>query len=272
MTHSNDAQLPDYVELPARQGPAGREAYGWIDFSKLPNTRDLGGLIGADGRRVKSRLLLRSGALGFASDEDLDRLRDEYRLALVVDLRNDTERSEVPDPMDHFPEARYLQADILSKETLGITQEKATRQVAEMRRAVEERDSERFMALLYPQMLFSDSGMKGYREMFEAIIGTERGAALWHCYVGRDRCGLGSILIESALGVSMRDMETDYLATNRYAPVEMSRDTPASHTSFKSASDAVANEYGDYLGYIEHALKISKSGIADMRARFLERR
>ena len=51
------------VEVPDEPGPQGRESYGRIDFEELPNTRDLGGLIGVDGRRVKPRRLLRSGAL-----------------------------------------------------------------------------------------------------------------------------------------------------------------------------------------------------------------
>ena len=70
---------PQY-ETPTASEVPGREAYGWIDFQGLPNTRDLGGLFGADGRRVKRGLLLRSGALGFARGRDLDRLREDYNL------------------------------------------------------------------------------------------------------------------------------------------------------------------------------------------------
>ena len=62
-----EEHAPIEVEVPAAMGPAGRETYGWIDFGHLPNTRDLGGLAAAEGSRVKPKLLLRSGALGFGS-------------------------------------------------------------------------------------------------------------------------------------------------------------------------------------------------------------
>ncbi len=110
-----EEHAPIEVEVPAAVGPAERETYGWIDFGHLPNTRDLGGLAAAEGSRVKPGLLLRSGALGFGSDADLRRLRDEYHLMLVVDLRNDEELIEIPDPMDAFPGARYVHADILAR-------------------------------------------------------------------------------------------------------------------------------------------------------------
>ena len=104
-------ELPSRVDLPPAADPA-RPRYGRIDFDKLPNTRDLGGMVGAGGRRVKHGLLLRSGTLGFGFPADIDRLRDDYDLRLVVDFRNLIELSELPDPMDLIPAARYLHAEI----------------------------------------------------------------------------------------------------------------------------------------------------------------
>ena len=142
----------------SRCGGAGRARdLCWIDFGHLPNTRDLGGLAAAEGSRVKPGLLLRSGALGFGSDADLRRLRDEYHLMLVVDLRNDEELIEIPDPMDAFPGARYVHADILARSATGITQEKATREkIARERREFERSmrdDSDDNMEIMYATCL-----------------------------------------------------------------------------------------------------------------------
>ena len=259
-------------ETPAASALSGREAYGWIDFTGLPNTRDLGGLIGADGRRVKPGLLLRSGALGFARGRDLDRLREEYDLQLVVDLRNADELSELPDPMDAFPGARFVHADILASEALGITQEQSAREEIERLRRELERvaDPIESMVILYPHMLLDEQGRCGYREFFQAVLACEKGAALWHCYVGRDRCGLASALMETALGVDRAEIERDYLATNVYAPRELTECGAASLRSLRAALDAVEQAYGSVTGYITKALGITESDLAMLRSRYLE--
>ena len=261
---------PQY-ETPAASTVAGREDYGWIDFQGLPNTRDLGGLVGADGHRVKRGLLLRSGALGFARGNDLARLREDYHLQLVVDLRNDEELIELPDPMDAFPGARFVHASILTSEAAGITQDEAAQELARLKRELDpESDPVAFMAAVYPHLLLDRLGMEGYRSLFQAILACEEGAALWHCYVGRDRCGLASVLVETALGVQPDEIERDYLATNVYAPRELTENGPASKRMLNAAIDSAAEAYGSLREYIREALGITDGEIADLRRRYLE--
>lgn len=69
-----------------------------IPLESLPNTRDLGGIRTADGRSIRLRRLLRSGALAGISDADREKLLKEYNLKTVIDFRTDTEREEKPDP------------------------------------------------------------------------------------------------------------------------------------------------------------------------------
>ena len=265
------AEVPAGAEVPVVSAASGREGYGWIDFEGLPNTRDLGGLPAVDGARVRCGLLLRSGALGFGTDGDLARLRDGYGLKLVVDLRAEEELVELPDPMDAFPGARYVHADIMADKAAGITQDEDSRELAKLRAQAASADPVDFMALLYPRLLLDESGVEGYRNFFESVLVCEHGAALWHCYVGRDRCGMASALMEAALGVPRGLMEADYLATNVYAPRELTADGAASLRSFRAAADALEREFGGFEGYIRSALDIPASAIRDLRARYLER-
>lgn len=261
--------LPAYVERPALPGPTGREGYGRIAFEKLPNTRDLGGMRGADGRAIKAGLLLRSGALGFASDADLALLDRSYHLALVVDLRNDEELAERPDPMDALPHARYVRANILPERTEGITQEEHDRAEAAFRAAEETGDRFSLMQTFYPFIVNNPGGIAGYRLLFQELLATEEGAALWHCSVGRDRCGMASVLVEHALGVAPKDIEADYLATNLYAPLEVTLDFPAAHGSLHAALEALDRDWGGIDGYLRDALGVTADDIATLRARYL---
>jgi protein-tyrosine phosphatase len=60
-----------------------------------PNVRDLGGIVTADGRRVREGLLFRASALGRLTDADLAALT-ERKLACVLDLRDATEIEAAP--------------------------------------------------------------------------------------------------------------------------------------------------------------------------------
>lgn len=262
-------ELPDTVDLPPAT-PASRLGYGRIDFEKLPNTRDLGGMVGADGRRVKPGKLLRSGTLGFGSYADISRLRDEYDLRLVVDFRNLIELSEFPDPMERIPAAHYLHAEIFSDHQVGVTQEHEKTEFEYKLEAMAQGDPTEFMTLLYPHMLTDETGINGYRAFVRAVLDVEEGAALWHCYVGRDRCGMGSVLVETMLGVSRDDILDDYLATNFYAPIELTLDSPASRCYFEAVERAL-EPFGGFAGYITGTLGISEDEIAAFRERCLER-
>ena len=261
-------ELPSRVDLPPAADPA-RPGYGRIDFDKLPNTRDLGGMVGAGGRRVKHGLLLRSGTLGFGSPTDIDRLRDDYDLRLVVDFRNLIELSELPDPMDLIAGARYLHAEIFSDRQVGVTQEHEKTAFEYKLESMAQGDPVEFMTLLYPHMLIDETGINGYRSFVRAVLDVEEGAALWHCYVGRDRCGMGSALIETMLGVSRNDILADYLATNLYAPIDLTLDSPASICYFEAMERAL-EPHGGFMGYLTGTLGITEDEIAAFRERCLE--
>lgn len=49
------------------------------------------------------------------------RLRTEYHLSLIVDLRNLDELAESPDPLSLLPEARFVHANIFEDARVGIT-------------------------------------------------------------------------------------------------------------------------------------------------------
>ena len=246
-----------------------RPHFGRIDFESLPNTRDLGGLPAAGGRRVRRGLLLRSGLLCWASDADLRRLREDYRLRAIVDFRGADELSETPDPMRLLPGARLVHADVLNQVFEGITQSaEARRRFRQLRD--DEDDPAGFLAEFYPHHLTSEAGIRAYALFIRTILETDDGAVLWHCHVGRDRCGMGSLLVESILGVPMAAMEDDYLATNLYTDEPTTLRADANLRFIRVAVEALGREWGGIDGYVRDALGVSDADVAALRARYLE--
>ena len=246
-----------------------RPNYGRIDFEGLPNTRDLGGLPAVDGRRVCRRRLLRSGTLYFAAAADRRRLMGDYRLRAVVDLRGDDELAEYPDGMELMPAVRYVHADALRGTVAGISQNAEARARLEAAR-VDDDDPARFMEMVYPHILLGESGIAAYRALLRCVLETTDGAVLWHCHFGRDRCGMGSMLVEAALGVPTEAVEEDYLATNRFNPDPADERTDANLRFIRAAVAAVTREFGGVMGYVREALGVTDADVAELRGRYLE--
>ena len=245
-----------------------RPQHGLIDFEGLPNTRDLGGLPTTDGRRVRPGLLLRSGTLYFATSDDRRRLLEDYHLRCVVDLRGEDELVEYPDRMEALPGVRYVHVDVLRDVIAGISQSSDARsQLAEAER--DQDDPARFMEVFYPHILLDDSGVAAYRTLLESVLATTKGSVLWHCHVGRDRCGMASMLVEALLGVPTELMEQDYLATNLYTDVPSDERTAANPRFFRAALGAVERAFGSVEGYARAALGLSQSDLDELRRRYL---
>lgn len=187
-----------------------------------PNFRDLGGLPAADGRHIKYSRLLRCGHLAYITKEDEQKLLNEYHLKTVVDMRTENERNRRPDTV--LPGVEYLHCPIFEQKAEGVTRETAVpndpvSSALRMAHNVAGDDPHRRMIGLYG-VFFEEEGLKHYSEFFNILLNRKEGATLWHCTMGKDRCGTGAILLETALGVPAELVLADYLYTNdRLFPV-----------------------------------------------------
>ena len=236
-------------------------------------TRATKGLHAAHGSPAKLRPrrghLLRSGTLYFATAADRRRLMGDYRLRAVVDLRGSDELAEYPDGMELMPAVRYVHADALKGTVAGISQNAEARARLEAAR-VDDDDPARFMEMVYPHILLGESGIAAYRALLRCVLETTDGAVLWHCHFGRDRCGMGSMLVEAALGVPTEAVEEDYLATNRFNPDPADERTDANLRFIRAAVAAVTREFGGVMGYVREALGVTDADVAELRGRYLE--
>jgi protein-tyrosine phosphatase len=157
------------------------------------NVRDLGGLVTADGRRVRRGALVRS--------DQLCRLSDGGRVALVahgvrtvIDLRNPAEAERDPDPIWHEHGVDYLlipqQSEQLWRELEPVARTRSERDCAVIdRRAVQ------------------------IAAMAGAVANAVPGGVIIHCLAGKDRTGIAVAMLLSLVGVSEADIAEDYSLT-----------------------------------------------------------
>ena len=175
-----------------------------IELKTASNLRDLGGWATADGRRVKQRKIFRAPALAPLAPEDNARLA-ELQLATVCDLRGAWESEREP---VRIPGARHIPLPIEpSHGGLGA--------ILRQGRAAEGVTPAEIMARLtevYVDMV--TDCVSQFRALFALLLAEESLPLLFHCAAGKDRTGVASALVLTALGVHRDDVMADYLATN----------------------------------------------------------
>ena len=166
-----------------------------------PNFRDLGGFPTADGRKIKTGLLFRSGDLHSWTDEDLLKL-DALQIATIIDFRSDRERESRPDSvLSSVKSIMNLVIPDLSRE-----------QAVEYLSTNNARGLETLLIDVYRTMV--NDNQKEYKEFFNILANTSHLPILFHCAAGKDRTGLASLFLLTALGVDMKHILEDYFSTN----------------------------------------------------------
>lgn len=185
-----------------------------IKLQKLVNCRDLGGFITKDSKRVREHRLIRSETLYSATQKDIETLTKVYGLKNVVDFRTDLERSQKPDPQISGV-TNYINP-ILKEETLGITRENVEyRDMPKLFENISVSPLE-YMQKMYRNIATDSHALEHYRKFFEILLSNEEGSTLWHCSAGKDRVGVGTALLLTALGVDREEIIQDYLMTSYY--------------------------------------------------------
>lgn len=255
-----------------------------IPLEGLHNTRDLGGMETADGRRIVPGRLLRSGALADATETDKRTLLTEYRLKTVVDFRTELEQSEKPDPQ--WEGVTNIFHPITSEKVMGITREKGgLADLLDIGAA-----AEGVMMRLYPDLVCSGFSRRQYAEFLRMVLKQEDGAILWHCSAGKDRAGMGTALLLFVLGVPEETIREDYMRTNTYLQEDNSRLLhmlaevfgaepqqldgvrvifETREAFFESAVSAIQEKYGSTERYFKEGLGLTEEELCGLREKYL---
>ncbi|WP_010631803.1 tyrosine-protein phosphatase [Sporolactobacillus vineae] len=175
---------------------------------KLPlkgvfNFRDMGGLKTRDGRRIRSGLIFRSAELAGLTADDLAYLKNQ-QIRFIYDYRDKAEADLKPDPK--IGNEEHIRVAVNGEDRLTAHSEWDP---ATFYRSF---TVEKF-ARVYADMPIHNAS---YQTMMHLVARPEKNLPLiHHCAGGRDRTGVGSMLILKTLGVSDETIVDDYLLSNR---------------------------------------------------------
>lgn len=188
-----------------------------LEFEKLHNIRDLGGMPTLDGRVIAGGRLIRCGHLAEIGGNDKKKLGE--LLGVAVDFRTDGERAEKPDA--EIPGVKYYHIPILDSLTAGISREAEADRDLLSRLVLKPAEAKRHMCDMYRAFAENEFSVSQYGKFIGILLEGSDRAVLWHCTAGKDRAGIGAVIIEEILGVPKDVILSDYLKTNDYLKADI---------------------------------------------------
>ncbi|MCL2574720.1 MAG: tyrosine-protein phosphatase [Defluviitaleaceae bacterium] len=250
-------------------------------MNKLVNFRDLGGIVTADGKKIRPKRLLRAGAPHKLMPEEIKMLQD-HELALIVDFRSEKEVGE--EPADEIEDVLYVNLDVMADKMSNWADPK------EWMKKLNPDTADAEMMSNYKEFIHTNSSKTGFAEFIRILADLEEGSVLFHCAAGKDRTGFGAAVVLKILGVSDEDIYIDYMKTlkereeankiiiDKYRAMGLNEEQLTALTmmygvkeDYLAAAFAVAEEeYGSFENYLSQGLGVSPADIARIRKFYLE--
>ncbi len=175
-----------------------------INFDSVLNFRDLGGYRARGGRTVAWRRIFRSGELHNITGRDIIRLREEIRLASVIDLRSSGTVEQLGvGPLNEIGIKYYgvpltVIADGNNDDEIQPYGEFSN------------------MGEVYIYRIRRNEYGRRIIEALEIIADSENHPLVFHCNAGKDRSGVLAAMLLGVLGVTDEDIIEDYVQTALY--------------------------------------------------------
>lgn len=263
----------------------------------IVNLRDLGGYEVEGGKRVKTGMLIRSANLADATDADIAYL-ESLPVTLVVDFRTEVDLKGKAD-MD-VPGARYVNipvdasgnaaADASEEEIKKVTGRKKFEVKKVIMFAAFNERAKAIAREMYPTLLFNPECQRQFARFLRLVVETENGTVLYHCTQGKDRTGIASALLLTALGASRETIVADFDATNKVYEKDVKKYSRrvrfmggkeeeiavvksflgANTENFIKALDTVDRQYGSMESYLKGPMGLTDDDLQILKNRYLK--
>ena len=262
-----------------------------IALEGVINARDMGGLQMADGRTVRSGMLLRSGNLSKATAADLRRLG---KLAAVVDFRTAPERGMSPDRVPQGTQYLPLTCTVGNmdnmKEFFSLVNGPQPPTGEQLIAFVRKPDTQAAAKVIVSEFATTPANQVVYSKFLHTLLEPHDGAVLWHCTFGKDRTGFGTVLVLAALGADRATIEAEHAYSLRALQARLaglvSKMSAAGATrkdldtvtamvgihpaSLKYALDIIDTRYGGMQSYLRNQMHLSEQDIQTLRNLYLD--
>ena len=233
------------------------------------NLRDVGGYATQDGKHVKWGRIYRSAAIDQLTDADMDTLA-KRNIYSVVDFRGYEESAKAPDRL--LPNTVYLRLPAGSDQN-------------SMDMFKDLKNGEEALKQFYGK---TDVLVPRYKPFFQQLLNLpDTTAVLYHCTAGKDRTGIATALLLSALDVPQEKIMEDYLASNVYRAANnkemieqmvkmgldrhVAEDMAAVKPSYLEATfAAIQKQYGSVAKFLKNQLGLDQEAITRLKAKFTE--
>ncbi|MGE3692958.1 MAG: tyrosine-protein phosphatase [Novosphingobium sp.] len=242
------------------------------------NFRDVGGYRTADGRTVRWHALYRTGSLANLTPEAIARF-GRLHVTLIIDLRSSDERARDPGQWQQQGRYGYWARDY------SLGQVDMARLMADP--AMRTPEGIRGMMIQGYRTLPKQLA-PSYRELFTRLAAPHRGAVVVNCTAGKDRTGIATALVLTALGVPYATVREDFLLSNGAPGMDnLRRDLSAPSAALPpdlmkplagvegayidATFDQLRKDYGSVERYLQTELGVGPRQIAALRRNLLTR-
>ncbi len=258
-------------------------------IKKLAYIHDLGGILTKDGLVIKHHKLIRSSNLSKINSEGVDRLADNFKVKRVIDLRTEEEIKQNPEDFIttrieylHLPSLTNEQNPAINK----LNRLEILDALVHLKGGVKAH-----MKKLYRTLVNSKKAQNVYKEVFKNLLDDSNdGAILYHCTQGKDRTGVLTYLILSALGVSSITASNVYMSFNRRSilkrvaiwigmnvavsprkAVALNNCLIARRIYINSAIEELDTQYNGVENYLKNQIGLSDEDITKLRNKYLRK-
>lgn len=177
-----------------------------IEFNKVHNFRDMGGIKNQEGKQIVWGHFFRSGHLSKLKNKEYNKF-NELNIKTVIDLRTDKELSKKPDRIPAGVGYTNVQVYDDSEDMFSKTKKEV------LKGKVTPVQSDSLVMEFYKlYMLENPQLVKGIvDQLFES-----NDAVLFHCSAGKDRTGMIGALVLSILKVDRETIISEYMLSNNY--------------------------------------------------------